>query len=491
MTGIEHRMIERQHLCIVANAPGKINEEVTRATQAGIDCVYLAQLPTQSDRSLEAYQAAHTRLMEDRWGWVRNGTRRGKKVVIPHFNIPKMHVIRHLDDHVRRKGSADNFSTETMEHLHVDVKDAYRASNRREWKKQTTRWLTRRERIRDFEAWMEWCKLESERSASMQADPTPVPIPTEANEAESETTSVHSSEAGEVDKSKVESAEEQSSERGREEYGEQLNNESKSEGDSAGERANESESGILSEGECESLGQVKDSGVNVGMGVVGGVANQRVSRTYPHVENPTGNQKVQNWLLAQASTEVEVKTNNRKRKRPADEDASLTRHQPRPRLQDTHGISDLQKITQGPSERRKSIEEVCKKYGLDLEQMLHGIKHSTYLTTLPTTIDQYTRIDTWYALCVHARPPKISSASKTKMQRIRSKPGAQNDPVLYVTSENTPASNAKLKDCSIGQIRLIFRLTPTILIPKPPLMTYIRTFTKIPPSACRTSGLLK
>ncbi|KAG9127140.1 hypothetical protein FRC07_000513 [Ceratobasidium sp. 392] len=439
-------MIERQHLCIVANAPGKIKEEVTRATQAGIDCVYLAQLPTQSDRSLEAYRAAHARLMEDRWGWVRNGTRRGKKVVIPHFNIPKMHVIRHLDDHVRRKGSADNYSTETMEHLHVDVKDAYRASNRREWKKQTTRWLTRRERIRDFEAWMEWCKLESERSASMQADPTCGQIPTEANEAKSETTSVHSSQAGEVDGSEGESAEEQSSERGRDEYGEQLNDESKSQGDSAGERANESESGILREGECESLGVVEGASANVGVGVVVGAANQRVSRTYPHVENPTGNQKVQNWLLAQASVEVEeVETNNRKRKRPADEDASLTRHQPRPRLQDTHGISDLQKINQDPSDRQKSIEDTCKKYGLDLEQMLHEIKRSPYLTTLPTTIDQYTRIDTWYALRVHARPPKIGSSFKIKMQRIRSKPGAQNDPVFYVSSENTPVSTAKLK----------------------------------------------
>ncbi|KAG8723018.1 hypothetical protein FRC09_005099 [Ceratobasidium sp. 395] len=504
MTGIEHRMLERQHLCIVANAPGKINEEVTRATRAGMDCIYLAQLPTQSDRSLEAYRAAHESLMKERWGWIRNGTRRGKKVVIPHFNIPKLHVIRHLDDHVRRKGSADNYSTETMEHLHVDVKDAYRASNRREWKKQTTRWLTRRERIRDFEAWMDWCRLELERSASMQAGPAcGGQVPTEANEVGSETASVHSSKAGEVDGSEGESAEEQSSEQGRDQYGDQLDDESKSESNSAGERVNESESGILSEGECESLGVVEGAGANkgaganvgvgvgAGAGVVAGVANQRViSRTYPHVENPTGNQKVQSWLLAQGS--VEAETNNRKRKRPAGEDTSLVRHHPRPRLQETHGISDLQKINQDPSDRRKSIEEVCEKHGLDLKQMLHEIKHSPYLTALPTTIDQHTRIDTWHALRVHARPPKAGSTSKTlKMQRIRSKPGAQNDPVLYVTSENTPVSTAKLKDCSIGQIRLIFRLTPTILIPKPPLMTYVRTFTKIPPSACRISGLLK
>lgn len=138
MTGMEHRVLERSHLPIVANAPG------------------LSQLPTQSDRTLKAYEDAYNTFMTCRHAWIDNKTRRGKNGVIPHFHIPKMHVIRHLTPHIRRKGSADNFSTETMEHLHIDVKDAYRASNRRDWKVQTTQWLTRRERVRDFEAWMEW-----------------------------------------------------------------------------------------------------------------------------------------------------------------------------------------------------------------------------------------------------------------------------------------------------------------------------------------------
>jgi hypothetical protein len=160
MTGIEHRMLERTHLPIVANAPGDINSKVTRATRGAIECIYLAQLPVHSERSLQAYEAAYELFMANRQAWIENETRRGKRGVIPHFNIPKMHVIRHFAPHVRRKGTADNFSTETMEHLHVGVKEAYRASNRREWKLQTVRWLTQRERMRDFEAWMAWCKLE-------------------------------------------------------------------------------------------------------------------------------------------------------------------------------------------------------------------------------------------------------------------------------------------------------------------------------------------
>ncbi|KAF8606747.1 hypothetical protein BDV93DRAFT_436593 [Ceratobasidium sp. AG-I] len=160
MTGMEHRMLERTHLSIVANAPGVINAKVTRATQGVMDCIYLAQLPTHAESSLQAYEAAYEGFMANRQGWIENKTRKGKREVIDHFHIPKMHVIRHFVQHVRRKGSADNFTTETMEHLHIGVKEAYRASNRREWKQQTVRWLTQRERIRDFEAWMEWCEVE-------------------------------------------------------------------------------------------------------------------------------------------------------------------------------------------------------------------------------------------------------------------------------------------------------------------------------------------
>jgi hypothetical protein len=166
MTGMEHRALERTHLCIMANAPGAISNRVTQATQAAMECIYLVQLLTQSDRSLEAYQAAYEEFMRERWVWVKNGTRKGKNGVIPHFNIPKMHVIRHLVEQVRLKGTADNYSTETMEHLHVDmVKEAYRASNRREWKQQTSRWLMRREKIQDFEAWMIWCELKAKEEA--------------------------------------------------------------------------------------------------------------------------------------------------------------------------------------------------------------------------------------------------------------------------------------------------------------------------------------
>ncbi|KAG8707269.1 hypothetical protein FRC09_001928 [Ceratobasidium sp. 395] len=134
MTGIEHCTLARTHLPIVANSPNNITRHSIAATREAMDVVYLSQLPIHTERSLAAYRQVYNDLMEHRWAWVENGTRKGKKAVITHFNIPKMHVMRHLDEHVQLKGSADNFSTETMEKLHGEVKEAYRASNRREWK---------------------------------------------------------------------------------------------------------------------------------------------------------------------------------------------------------------------------------------------------------------------------------------------------------------------------------------------------------------------
>jgi hypothetical protein len=127
-----------------------------------MECIYLAQLPIQSGCSLQAYKTAYKEFMANREVWIENETWRGKHGVISHFDIPKMHVIHHFVEHVQRKGSVDNFTTETMEHLHIGIKEAYRASNQREWKQQTIWWLTQCEKIRDFEAWMLWCELEEQ-----------------------------------------------------------------------------------------------------------------------------------------------------------------------------------------------------------------------------------------------------------------------------------------------------------------------------------------
>jgi hypothetical protein len=226
--------------------------------------------------------------------------------------------------------------------------------------------------------------------------------------------------------------------------------------------------------------------------------------------------QVRNWLLKQVSADDRGTSMDRKRKRSTNQAETHSRSQPRPRLQDTHKISDLQKINQSPSIDRKPLAEVCKKYQLDLRLFLREIKRCSHLTPLPIAIDEYTPIDTWYSLRVHLHPNQFDP--KAKMQRVRSKPAAldqaaKNDPVFYVTSEGTAVPTAKLHgkqklyvfivyrrvtdidlniyaDCSIGQLRLIFRFSPTTLVPNPPLMAYLHSFSSIPRSGGRFTRLL-
>lgn len=133
---------------------------------------------------------------------------------------------------------------------------------------------------------------------------------------------------------------------------------------------------------------------------------------------------------------------NRKRKRRAESDDQNLRARPRPRLQDTHGISSLQKINYESKTCRQTIRRTCELYDLDLDQLMHEIGRSAYLMNLPIFVDEYTEIDTWEALRTHLESTAYRSGAK--MQRIRAKPAtcnrpAQNDPILYVHSvQETP-----------------------------------------------------
>lgn len=65
-----------------------------------------------------------------------------------HFDIPKLHYMRHYIYFFKRYGTADNFNTEYTERLHIDMaKNAYRATNSKDEYPQMTSWLDRRERL--------------------------------------------------------------------------------------------------------------------------------------------------------------------------------------------------------------------------------------------------------------------------------------------------------------------------------------------------------
>jgi len=50
---------------------------------------------------------------------------------VRHFGYPKMHLVSHISESIRRMGSGDNFTTDISEWLHIaNLKEAYRSTNK-------------------------------------------------------------------------------------------------------------------------------------------------------------------------------------------------------------------------------------------------------------------------------------------------------------------------------------------------------------------------
>ena len=74
-----------------------------------------------------------------------------------HFNISKLHNIKHYIDAIQSHGTADGFNTEGTECLHIDLaKMGYKATNKKQFIKQMTIWLRRQESIQRFCQYLQW-----------------------------------------------------------------------------------------------------------------------------------------------------------------------------------------------------------------------------------------------------------------------------------------------------------------------------------------------
>jgi hypothetical protein len=69
------------------------------------------------------------RLIEFEAWWETIGIQALRKSIeqhVIHFGYPKMHLVSHISESIRRMGSGDNFTTDISERLHIaNVKEAY------------------------------------------------------------------------------------------------------------------------------------------------------------------------------------------------------------------------------------------------------------------------------------------------------------------------------------------------------------------------------
>ncbi|KAG1883615.1 hypothetical protein F4604DRAFT_1920116 [Suillus subluteus] len=109
-----------------------------------LDCgstTYYAQLQIHTTETLEALQTtldvfhANKDILKE-------------LAIREHFNIPKLHQLTHYVQSIMLLGTADGFNTELPERLHIDfAKEAYRATNKRDYEEQMTLWLQRQEAV--------------------------------------------------------------------------------------------------------------------------------------------------------------------------------------------------------------------------------------------------------------------------------------------------------------------------------------------------------
>ncbi|KAJ6582767.1 hypothetical protein B0H10DRAFT_1926495 [Mycena sp. CBHHK59/15] len=146
-TGNERKNMEKVFLGVLAKAtdPG-----VQRAVRRIIDFIYYAHFEIHCDESLAKLNAAWATFHENKDVFQILEIRK-------HFDINKLHKIKHYVSSIRSRGTADGFNTENTERLHIDLaKISYGSTNKVAYIRQMTVWLRRQEAIYKFGTYLQW-----------------------------------------------------------------------------------------------------------------------------------------------------------------------------------------------------------------------------------------------------------------------------------------------------------------------------------------------
>lgn len=149
-TGTEYKNMEKVFLGVLA---GQAEPGLIRVVRATLDFIYYAHFESHTMDSLQKLEAAWVDFHQNLIYFVEKGARHDRD----DFNIPKLHSMQHYTSSIISRGSADGYSTESPERLHIDfAKSAYRATNKKQFIKQMTKWLTRQEACHRFANYLRW-----------------------------------------------------------------------------------------------------------------------------------------------------------------------------------------------------------------------------------------------------------------------------------------------------------------------------------------------
>ncbi|KAI6155504.1 hypothetical protein BKA82DRAFT_3967408 [Pisolithus tinctorius] len=160
-TGKEHKEMQRVFVGLLS---GAVDERVLAVARSLLDFFYYAQLQQHTEKTLKAMQDSLDSFHDHKHVLVELEVRED-------FNIPKIHSLLHYVSSIRALGSADGYNTEYPERLHIDyAKDAYRASNKRDYVEQMALWLQRQEAIHYKSTYLAWRQFRKSSSADSLED---------------------------------------------------------------------------------------------------------------------------------------------------------------------------------------------------------------------------------------------------------------------------------------------------------------------------------
>ncbi|KAG2144440.1 uncharacterized protein EDB93DRAFT_1241288 [Suillus bovinus] len=150
--GSEHKEMQRVFVGLLT---GAVPSRVLVVAQSILDFSYYAQLQIHTTEMHKALQTA--------LGVFHANKDVLKELAIrEHFNIPKLHQLTHYVQSIMLFGAADGLNTELPECLHIDfAKDAYRASNKRDYEEQMVLWLQHQEAVFLHGAYLNWISQQS------------------------------------------------------------------------------------------------------------------------------------------------------------------------------------------------------------------------------------------------------------------------------------------------------------------------------------------
>ncbi|KAJ7207810.1 hypothetical protein B0H12DRAFT_1034405 [Mycena haematopus] len=188
-TGAERKNMEKVFLGVLTKATAPA---VHRAVRSILDFIYYAHFEVHCDDSLAKLDSAWAAFHSEKAIFIDLEIRR-------HFNVNKLHKLKHYVDSIRSRGTADGFNTENTERLHIDLaKAGYKATNKVAYTRQMTVWLRRQEAVYRFGTYLQWAvpgyiaQPESASAAEDDDDEDPddttaspsVPVPSQSAEAD-------------------------------------------------------------------------------------------------------------------------------------------------------------------------------------------------------------------------------------------------------------------------------------------------------------------